>query len=167
MEGEGKVDWEGDAAEGRTHYLFYGGFPPPSEMKRPKDQPQDAGWANEYPVFNCYATTVKVPPPTKGFHWSFSSKPMNRLLGGIAYWRIASFDGTTARLVKSRRVDLPEISAAEAAIVNAGIPGFDNQKSYVWEVAGKAGKTGAGQPMAADRFGTFEDFAGASPPCQP
>lgn len=163
LEGEGKVDWEGDAKEGHTHYLFGGGFPPPSELKRPKDQPQDAPYANDYPAFSCYATTVKVPPAGKGFRWSFSSNPMDRTLGGISYWRISSFDGQVARMVKSRRVDAPEISAAEAAALNAAISGFDNNKAYVWEVKGK------GSSIVADvtnRFGSFEDFAGATPPCQ-
>lgn len=163
MEGEGKVEWDGDAKEGHTHYLFGGGFPPPSELKRPKDQPQDAPYANDYPAFSCYATTVKVPPAGKGFRWSFSSKPMDRTLGGIAYWRIASFDGQVARMVKSRRVDAPEISAAEAAALNAAIAGFDNNKSYVWEVKGK-GSSIVGD--ATSRFGSFADFAGAAPPCQ-
>lgn len=165
MEGEGKVDWEGNATDGHTHYLFGGGFPPPNEMKRPKDQPQDIPYANDYPAFTCYAATVKVPPAGKGFRWSFSSKPMDRTLGGIAYWRISSFDGQVARMVKSRRVDLPEISAAEAKALNAAIPGFDNNKSYVWEVAAK-GATATIQPDATNHFGSFDDFAGAAPPCQ-
>lgn len=163
LEGEGKVDWEGDAKEGHTHYLFGGGFPPPSELKRPKDQPQDVPYANDYPAFSCYATTVKVPPAGKGFHWSYSAKPMDRTLGGIAYWRISSFDGQVARMVKSRRVVAPEISAAEAAALNAAIAGFDNNKSYVWEVSGKGGTVAAD---ATSRFGSFADFAGAAPPCQ-
>ncbi|MCC2980674.1 DUF3857 domain-containing transglutaminase family protein [Sphingomonas sp. IC4-52] len=163
LTGEGKMDWEGDAKDGHTHYLFGGGFPPPSELNRPKDQPQDAPYANDYPAFSCYATTVKVPPAGKGFRWSFSSKPMDRTLGGISYWRISSFDGQVARMVKSRRVDAPEISAAEAAALNAAIAGFDNNKSYVWEVTGKASTIAAD---ATSRFGSFEDFASATPPCQ-
>lgn len=83
LEGEGKVDWDGDTTEGRTHYMYGGGFNPPPEMKRPKDQAQDAPYANEYPAFTCYATIVKVPPARKGFRWSFSSKPMDRSLGEI------------------------------------------------------------------------------------
>lgn len=171
VEGEGKVDWDGDATDGRTHYLFGAGFPPPDEMKRPKDQPQAAPWANDYPSFTCYATTVKVPTPDKGFHWVFSSRPMDRRLGGISYWRISSFDGTTARMVKSRRVDVPEITAKEAAAIPAAVPKFDNDKSYVWEVSGK-GRAAKDAPVdvagavGVDKFGTFEDFAGATPPCQ-
>lgn len=166
VEGEGKVDWDGDATDGRTHYLFGAGFPPPDEMKRPKDQPQGAPWANEYPSFTCYATTVKVPAPDKGFHWTFSSRPMDRQLGGISYWRISSFDGVTARMVKSRRVDVPEITAAVAAAIPGAVPKFDNDKSYVWEVSGKARDTKDARFDATGKIGTFDDFAGAAPPCQ-
>jgi hypothetical protein len=38
VEGEGKVDWDGDVTEGHTHYLLGAGFPPPDEIKRPKAQ---------------------------------------------------------------------------------------------------------------------------------
>ncbi len=164
MEGEGKVDWDGDDKDGHTHYLFSGGFSPPNERKRPKDQPQDAPFANDYPAFTCSATTVKVPPAGKGLHWSFSSRPMDRSLGGVAYWRIASFDGQTARMVRSYRVDVPEISAADAAALNAAIPDFDNSKSYVWETKRKPSLSG--QLDAAGHFGSFAEFAGATPPCQ-
>ena len=162
--GDGKVDWDGDATQGHTHYLFGAGFPPPDDMKRPKDQPQDVPWANDYPAFTCYATTVKVPVAGKGFHWSFSSGPMDRVLGGISYWRISSFDGTTARMVKSRRVNMPEISARDAAAVKMVEPKFDNDKSYVWEIPKES--TGEVGVDTASHFGTFEEFAGPTPPCQ-
>lgn len=163
MEGEGKVDWELED-RAHTHYLFSGGFSPPAEMKRPKDQSQDAAWATDFPAFTCYATTVKLPPTGKGLRWTFSSKPVDRVLGGVAYWRIASFDGSVARLVKSRRVLTPEISAMEVARFNAAIDGFDNNKAYVWETPGKASVL---MPASADAvFGTPEAFAGPTPPCQ-
>jgi hypothetical protein len=169
MEGEGKVDWEGDDKTGHTHYLLGAGFPPPAEMKHPKDQAQDAAWATDYPAFTCYATTVKVPPAGKGLHWSYSSNPVDRMLGGIAYWRISSFENGVARMAKSRRVMVPEVSAAEAATVNSAIAGFDNNKAYVSEVSGR----GSGLPKLTgladtlrNHFGTFDEFAGATPPCQ-
>jgi hypothetical protein len=77
------------------------------------------------------------------------------------------------RIVKSRRVDQREISAAEATTVNAAIKGFDNNKSYVFETKGKASVKAsakaagaASSTAAAGGFGSFEDFAGAAPPCQ-
>lgn len=167
MEGEGKVDWDGDDKQGHTHYLFGAGFPPPNEMKRPKDQRQDAAWATDFPSFTCYATTVRLPPPGKGFNWAFSSNPVDRVLGGIAYWRISSFNKNVARMAKSRRVNVAEISASEAASVNAAIKAFDNNKSYVSETTGDARSSQAN--LLSDLAivpGTFDDFAGPNPPCQ-
>lgn len=165
LEGEGKVDWDSDASMSHTHYLFGAGFPPPGDMKRPKDQPQDAAWATDYPAFTCYATTVKLPAPGKTFRWSFNSKPMDRTLGGIKYWRISSFENGVARMVKSRRVDVPEITAKDAAEVNAAIAGFDNGKSYVSETSDPMDTGRWGAPPGSV-FGGFEDFAGATPPCR-
>lgn len=165
MEGEGKVEWDTD--EGRhTHYLYGAGFPPPDEMKRPKDQPQDAAWATDYPAFTCYATTVRVPAAGKGLHWEFSSKPMDRVLGGTAYWRIASFQDGVARMTKSRRVLTPEISAADALATNAAVSGFDNNKSYVHEVSGKPVQADHATSTPLGSFGSFEAFAGGAPPCE-
>lgn len=166
MEGQGKVDWDGDAEDGRTHYLFGGGFMPPDEKQRPKDQPQDIPFATDFPGFSCYATTVKVPPADPRFHWVLTAKPMDRTLGGVAYWRISSFDGSVARLVKSRRVLTPEITAAEAVALNAAIDSFDNNKSYVWEKSGKTPATNDPKPGNSGNFGSFADFAGPAPPCQ-
>ncbi len=92
---------------------------------------------------------------------------MDRRLGGISYWRISSFDGVTARMVKSRRVEVPEISAKEAAAIPNAVPKFDNNKSYVWEVSSKGrGDAAKAAVDTSSMFGTFGDFAGANPPCQ-
>ena len=42
-----------------------------------------------------------------------------------------SFDGTFARMVKSRRINVPEISVKDAAVVQDAVPKFDNNKSYI------------------------------------
>jgi hypothetical protein len=166
MTGEGKVDWEGDDKDGHTHYLFGGGFPPPAEMKRPKDQPQDAAYATDYPAFTCYATTVRVPAAGKGRRWAFNAKPVNRTLGGVDYWRASSFANGVAQMVKSRRVDVREISAADAAGVNGAIKTFDNNKSYVYEAKGMGADVFTPKASGATSLGSFDDFAGAAPPCQ-
>lgn len=162
MTGTGKVDWEGDAKDGRTHYMFYGGYPPPNDMKRPKDQPQDAAWATDYPSYTCYATTLTLPAAGKGFHWSFSGRPVDRTLGGVTYWRQTSFTNNVARLTRTRRTNVREIGATEALAVNAAIAGFDNNKVYVSEAKGKP------EPAinaSAAGLGSFEEFAGPNPPC--
>jgi hypothetical protein len=59
---------------------------------------------------------------------------------------------------------VPEISAKEAADANAALPSFDNYKSYVWEMPIEDGL--AVRTNSTAKFGTFEDFASAAPPCQ-
>lgn len=163
MTGTGKVEWDGDAKDGHTHYLYYGGYPPPNELKRPKDQPQDAAWATDYPGFTCYSTTVKAPAAGKGMHWAFSSNPVDRTLGGVNYWRAASFENGVARLTRTRRVDAREISATQARLLNQAIPGFDNNKSYLYETRDR--KAVATPAPAGTDFGSFAAFAGPNPPC--
>jgi hypothetical protein len=136
MKGKGKVDWEGDASDGHQLTLLGAGFNPPTKMERPKDQDQSAGWSVTYPKFRCYATTVHLPPATKGFHWTYSSKPVNRRLGGVAYWRQAGLKDNVVRTVMSSQSFTRELTAAEAAEVNAQIPGFDNYMSTVEETSG-------------------------------
>ncbi len=163
MTGTGKVEWEGDAKQGRTHYVYYGGYPPPNELKRPKDQPQDAPWATDYPSFTCYSATVKVPAADKGFRWSFSSKPVDRTLGGVTYWRIATFEHDVVHVTRTRRTDVREISATQARQLNDAIAGFDNNKAYVFESRDKPTVDVA---APGSDFGNFAAFAGPNPPCQ-
>ncbi|MFK3888255.1 DUF3857 domain-containing transglutaminase family protein [Sphingomonas sp. NPDC079357] len=163
MTGTGKVDWEGDAREGHTHYVYYAGYTPPNELKRPKDQPQDAPWATDYPSFTCYSATVKVPAAGKGFHWSFSSRPVDRMLGGVTYWRIATFENDVVHVTRTRRTDVRELSATQARDLNNAIAKFDNNKAYVFETRGTPAVDVA--PKGSD-FGSFAAFAGPNPPCQ-
>ena len=58
---------------------------------------------------------------------------MSKKLGGTFYWRQAGLTGNAMRTVMSRRIDAPEISAAEAADLNARRAGFDNAMSQVFE----------------------------------
>lgn len=162
MTGTGKVDWDGDAKQGHTHYVYYGGYPPPNELKRPKDQPQDAPWATDYPSYTCYSATVKVPAAGKGFRWGFSSKPVDRTLGGVTYWRIASFENGVVHVTRTRRVDVREISATQARLLNDAIKGFDNNKAYVFETRDTPSVDVAAK---GSDFGSFAAFAGANPPC--
>jgi hypothetical protein len=123
--------------------------------------------ANEYPSFTCYATTKKVYAAGRGFRWSLSSDPMDRRLAGIPYWRISSFDGVTARMVKGRRVEVPAISAKEEAAIKSAVPKSGNNKSNVWEASRKGRPDHTRTAVeASSKFGTFSDFAGANPPCQ-
>ena len=166
-EGERQINWLGDATRGYSYNLYGGGFMAPDAAKRPADQPQDAPFVTAFPKFNCFATTVILPPPGKGFRWGLSSRPINQTLGGKTYWRISSLDGNVARLNSAIRVLTPEITAAEAIALNAAIDGFDNKMSYVWESPATRAKPDPGLTGGSGRFGSFADFAGPAPPCMP
>jgi hypothetical protein len=133
--GEGKLDWEGSESEGRQLDIFNAGFNPPSQLRRPRDQDQQAPWLTDYPAFRCFVTTIRLPPPDEDKMWRYSAKPVNVMLGGTAYWRTATLGNDTIRTIMSRRVLKPEISAAEAADVNAGIKSFDNKISRLFEAS--------------------------------
>jgi hypothetical protein len=135
MKGKGKLDWDGDSSEGHNLTLIGGGFYPPSKMERPKDQDQNAAWSVNYPKFRCDVTTVHLPVPTKAFHWTYSSKPMDRQIRGVAYFRLAGLQNNVVRTVRSSRSLVREIPASEAAQINAEIPSFDNHMSTVEESA--------------------------------
>lgn len=163
VEGEGKPDWEGDGENGRSLDVAGAGFSPPAELTRAKDQDQSAPWATNYPRFTCWATTIRLPAAAKGRHWTYRALPVDRELGGVAYWRIAALDGGVMRTVMSARTLRPEITAMEARTVNASIKGFDNKVSQVFETDGTPPAAAA---TPAKGFGTFADYAGATPPCQ-
>lgn len=135
MKGKGKIDWDGDAKQGFSLILPGGGFRPPAKMERPKDQNQSAAWSVTYPKFRCYVTTVRLPPPTKGFQWTYRSKPVNRRLGGVAYWRQAGMRDNMVRTVMSSQSLARELTSAEATETNKQIPTFDNYMSSVEEVS--------------------------------
>lgn len=133
MKGTGKVDWDGSDADGHRLTLIGGGFFAPAKLERPNDQDQNAAWSVTYPKFRCYATTVHLPPPTNGFHWTYSSKPVNRRLAGVIYWRLAGLQNNVVRTVESSQAFEREVPASEAAQINAEILTFDNYMSSVDE----------------------------------
>lgn len=135
MNGTGKLDWDGSDSEGHKLTLIGGGFYAPAKLERPKDQDQNAAWLVTYPKFRCYATTVHLPAPTKGFRWGYSSKPVNRRLAGVVYWRVAGLENDVVRTVESSQAFEREVPASQAAQINAEIPGFDNYMSSVEETS--------------------------------
>lgn len=135
LKGKGKLDWDGDREDGHSMTLIGAGFYAPEKLQRPKEQNQGAAWSVNYPRFRCYATTVRLPAPTKGFQWTYSSKPVNRRLAGVIYWRRAGLENNIVRTVMSSQSFVRQLSAAEAAEVNAQIPTFDNRMSSVRETS--------------------------------
>ena len=162
LTGEGKVDWDGDDQEGHSFSMPGGGFYAPEQFRRPGEQDQTAAWAVEFPRFRCWATTVRLPKPQDKWRWSYRSKPVNRRLGGIEYWRAAGMQGDVVRTVMSRQSLVSEISAAEAAKVNAQIPGFDRNMSTVFEAVAPDPTLSHVMPFSDD-----VDWASNPAPCSP
>ena len=146
MTGEGKPEWEGTRKDGRSLTIPGAGFFPPSELKRPKQQDQTAPWTTEFPRFQCWVTAIHLPVDAGVWTWSYRSDPVDRKLGGVAYWRTADLRDNVMRTVMSKSFYLPEISPAQAAELNAAIPGFDNKMSRVYQVP--ATSLGAAPPKA-------------------
>ena len=137
--GTWQLDWQGKAKDGRSYNTPGGGFYPPDERHRAKEQDQSAPWVRDkFPEYNCYATTVRLPEADKGMHWYPNSEPMNRRLAGQAYWRVSGLSDGVMRTVMSSNIYMREITAADAAAVNSQIQGFDNNQSSVYEGRGKA-----------------------------
>jgi hypothetical protein len=170
MEGEGQPDWEGDDAKGRSLAVYRGGFSPPAEFKRPKEQDQTAPWLTDYPSYQCFVATIRLPPAGPKRAWTYEANPVNRQMGGVAYWREADLRDGVMRLVKSRRVNAPEITAEEAKAVNDALPTFDNNYSMVFEAPARLVKAVGPKPVAgAPAFGVKDpdaiDWSGPDAPC--
>jgi hypothetical protein len=170
MEGEGKLDWDGDDAKGRSLTLPGAGFTPPDEYKRPKEQDQAAPWLTDYPRYRCWVTTIRLPPAGPKRGWTYLSEPVNRRLGGVAYWREAELREGVMRTVMSRRVYTPEVTAAEALAVNQALPTFDNKMSMVAEGPAKIVKAINPKPVTgAPAFGAKDpdaiDWSSPDAPC--
>ncbi len=135
LKGKGKVDWDGDTTDGHSLTLIGGGFYAPDKLERPKDQDQNAAWSVTFPRYRCNVTTVHLPPPTKGFRWSYTPNSMNRQVEGVAYIRRAGLQNNVVRLVQSSHSLTREIPASQAAKTNAQISTFDNHMSTIAEIS--------------------------------
>jgi tetratricopeptide (TPR) repeat protein len=132
--GDGKMEWEGDAKEGRRLELMGAGFTPPNEMHRPAEQDQQAPWdVDKFPSFSRWTTIVRLPPATAKRQWRLYDDPVDVKLGGVAYHREAELIGGVVRSTMSIRDYLPEITPAQAKEVNDRLPSFNNKISSVYE----------------------------------
>ena len=162
--GTAKPEWEGDDEDGRERSIPGAGFSPPAEYRRPKEQDQAAPWIIDHPEFRCYATTIRLPPASAKWKWDYRAKPVHRTMGGVTYWRVADLRDGVMRTVMSKRYEVREISAAEAAEVNRLLPQFDNKVSRVLQIA--ADKAPAAHPaLAQPPFGEATDWMAEATPC--
>lgn len=133
LTGTGQPDWSGNDKDGRSLTIWGAGFIPPDTLRRPREQDASAPWLTDFPRFRCWASTIRMPKAGAGRTWSYDADAMNRKIGGVVYWRKAGMSGDVVRMVMSRSVEIPEISADEAKAQNEAIAGFNNNMSSVFE----------------------------------
>jgi hypothetical protein len=164
--GTQKLDWEGDEI-GELEYLIpSAGFAPPNELARPKEQDQTLPWAVDFPYFKCWVTTIRLPPDKGQSRWTYRSRPVDRLLGGIRYYRKATIQKAVVQTVMSKRALQAELTPAEAAEIATMLPKFNKEKSFIYrQVLGKnAGNTDDPRPVLDPNS---IDWMSAGKICQP
>jgi hypothetical protein len=159
-----KVAWRYDERHA-TLLLPMAGFFAPDLLKRPREQDQTAPWAVRFPRFQCYATSLRLPPPDPKYRWTYDAEPVDRTIGGTAYWRASGMRDGVVRTVMSSRNLMPEISAADAKAANDAVTGFNSNMSSVDEVPGNA-KADAGSARSSLPFGDDADWSWDVPICQ-
>lgn len=163
-----KLDWEGKAAAEKSFYLPGAGLTPPDALTRPKEQDQTAPWAVDFPSFNCWVTTMRLPPNQKRLQWTYWSKPVSTTLGGIQYFRQATQNKGVVQTVMSKKALQAELSTAEAKAIETALPSFNNDKSFIFQqpVAADADADNSDDPRAVLDSNTI-DWISAGKVCQP
>lgn len=133
--GTAKLDWDSDE-DGPNTELPGGGFYPPDKRERPNGQDQAAPYFNTPGQFSCSVTRIRLPKSRKG-HWESGANKIDRVLGGVAYYRQVNLKDDTLTLIRSSRTMITELSPAEAERANLLIPKFDNNKVSVFTYKGK------------------------------
>lgn len=131
--GSDRIDWDEPDDYAITGFaVTAAGFYPPPERRRPPQQDRIAPYVNEPGRYVCRVTTVRLPATRGSQGWVLDEDAMNRVIGGIAYWRMAELADGELRSLMSTRTLAREITADEAAEANATIPGFDNAISHAY-----------------------------------
>ena len=160
IEGTDTIEWERDD-DYRTLSLPGGGFSPPAKRVRGPDQDAGVPYYTS-PEFDCRVTTLRLPESTDASDWSYNSQ-FDQFIFGSAYYRAFDLHGGAIRMVRSMRVEQPEITAALAAKDNARVEDFDNSKANVtYDPDDVTLHSGAAPRVPA----TYEiDWTAASVPC--
>jgi transglutaminase-like putative cysteine protease len=117
-EGQAKPEWKGGEQSGRSLPIVRSAFPPLDKLERVKGEDQDIPWLTDFPMFSCIAVTTRLPPPRPGWAWTYFADPVDRKLGGIAFWRRAGIKDNVVRTVLSRRAYMREISGEDVKAHN-------------------------------------------------
>lgn len=141
FEGEGEMEWEGDAEEGRYYYLHAVGFAAPAPLRRPREQDQTAPWMTDFPDYARWSATVRLPPEKDGWKWGYGMESLDVLIGGVSYQRLAMLEEGVLRSVATRRTLVPEISAEEAKLVGKQAAKFDDKVPRIYQFKSDAKET--------------------------
>jgi len=163
VSGTGTIDWQDDGNGEKSLALPGGGFSPPDRRLRAADQNPEVPFYLK-PDFDCYVTTIRLPASTQPKQWS--SKPsFVQHLFGRTYYRAWELRDGSVRMVRTSRVEQPEITAANARRDNARVPGFDNSMGWIsYDPAGRQMSVGDGEHVPA----TYEvDWASNAEACLP
>jgi hypothetical protein len=163
VSGTGTIDWQDDGGGAKSLALPGGGFNPPDRRVRAADQNPDVPFYQK-PDFECYVTTIRLPQSTQPRQWT--SKPsFVQHLFGRTYYRAWELRDGSVRMIRTSRVEQPEIDAATARRDNARVPGFDNSMGWIsYDPAERNGSVGRGEHVPT----TDEvNWASADAPCLP
>lgn len=166
LTGEGEL---GDPDEAKTENgsvdVPASGLTAPSRLRRPRSQDQTLPWVTAYPSFNCWATTLRLPPPPANQRWDLSGEPFDKLMGGVGYWRRLSLADNVVRTVMSRRFQVPEISAAQATELNGQLASYDGSAATL--SLRQTFKGAAKWPQQPQPFSDATDWTQGGTPCAP
>ena len=163
ISGTGTIDWQDDGNGAKSLALPGGGFSPPDRRVRTADQDAEVPFY-QTPDFDCYVTTIRLPASTQPKQWT--SKPsFVQHLFGRTYYRAWELRDGSVRMVRTSRVEQPEISAANARRDNARVAAFDNSMGWLsYDPAGRRMAVGNGEHVpAADEV----DWASTPNACLP
>ena len=161
VSGTGTVSWEDDGNGAKSLALPGGGFNPPDRRVRAAGSGQGVPFYTK-PEYSCNVTTVRLPTTTQAKQWS--AKPsFDTLIFGRHYHRAWELRDGTIRMVRSSRVDQPEIDESIAQRDNGRISSFDNSMGNIfYDPSSQKSVVGNGEKVPA----TFDyDWTSEIVPC--
>ncbi|WP_442678419.1 DUF3857 domain-containing protein [Sphingomonas sp. ASY06-1R] len=163
ISGMGPVSWEDDDNGVKSLALPGGGFSPPERRVRGADQDPDIPYYQKS-EFGCYVTTIRLPSATQAKQWTSKPSFLQHFFGRT-YYRAWELREGSIRMIRSSRVEQPEIDAATARRDNARVSGFDNSMGWItYDPAERNGSVGKGEHVpAADEV----DWVSAATHCLP
>lgn len=159
ISGTGAVDWDDASGGGKSLALAGGGVSPPERRAR-ADQ-KDVPFYTK-PDYVCHVTTVRLPSSTRPNQWS-SQKSYDMRFFGRSYHRAWELRDGAIRMIRSSRIEQPEIDYAAAQRDNERIGAFDNSMAWIhYHPSARKSAVGNGESVPA----TYDfDWTASDVPC--